>query len=316
VLLVGSGLSALQAMTVEQEQQFRYYYYEAIRLYQQNDMVNAYHLFQFCYDLNPKDAMVNLYLGMLHNQNKQMDRAIEYYQRAYQYNPQECWYQYTSALLSSGKQKPFEQGIAVLEEVTRLMPKEASAWEQLVQAYAAIGKYNQALTAQDELDKIEGYNYYSAMMRFRIHIVQQRAKDALKDLQYILEVDPTNMHCQMIRIQLLKQTKARTSELYDAYEQILRFNPGNALALNDYAYELCTHHGDLLRAEQMSQVAIRQEPDNAMYLDTYAWILYRKGEMALAQFYIQRVKELYHTQGIQMPRVIQQHYKQIMKSKK
>ena len=33
------------------------------------------------------------------------------------------------------------------------------------------------------------------------------------------------------------------------------------------------------------------EPSNSIFLDTYAWILYKKGDYEGAWFYIQRAKE-------------------------
>ena len=56
--------------------------------------------------------------------------------------------------------------------------------------------------------------------------------------------------------------------------------------LNNYAYHLATHKGDLQKAEQMSQMTIREEPNNPVYLDTYGWILHLKGQDELAKFYL------------------------------
>ena len=43
----------------------------------------------------------------------------------------------------------------------------------------------------------------------------------------------------------------------------------------------------------MSYKTVKAEPDNATYLDTYAWILYEKGKYAEARIYIdQAIKNL------------------------
>lgn len=65
---------------------------------------------------------------------------------------------------------------------------------------------------------------------------------------------------------------------YLAYDNSLLANPSNAGTLNNYAYFLSENKGDLDKALRMSAEAIAMEPDNATYLDTYAWILFRRGE--------------------------------------
>ena len=64
--------------------------------------------------------------------------------------------------------------------------------------------------------------------------------------------------------------------------------PSNILVLNNYAYYLSEEGCELDKAEQMSLRAIKAEPDNATYLDTYAWILYKQKRYAEAWEYIDK----------------------------
>ena len=43
---------------------------------------------------------------------------------------------------------------------------------------------------------------------------------------------------------------------------------------------------DLDKAEEMSYKTVKAEPNNATYLDTYAWILFEKGNYAEARIYM------------------------------
>lgn len=63
---------------------------------------------------------------------------------------------------------------------------------------------------------------------------------------------------------------------YSAYDNSLLFNPENTLALNNYAYFLSENGGDLDRALDMISKVIEQAPDNDTYLDTYAWVLFKR----------------------------------------
>ena len=79
---------------------------------------------------------------------------------------------------------------------------------------------------------------------------------------------------------------------FDAYERTLRNDPNNILVLNNYAYYLAVKNQDLDKALEMSAQAIAAEPDNPTYLDTYAWVLYMKGDYKEAEKYMKKAMKL------------------------
>lgn len=81
-------------------------------------------------------------------------------------------------------------------------------------------------------------------------------------------------------------TKEQNTEAYAAYDSALVYNPVNIGTLNNYAYYLSVERRDLDKAEEMSYRTVKAEPKNSTYLDTYAWILFEKGNYAEARLYI------------------------------
>lgn len=81
-------------------------------------------------------------------------------------------------------------------------------------------------------------------------------------------------------------TQKQMKEAYAACDSALVYNPSNIGALNNYAYYLSVERRDLDKAEEMSYKTVKAEPNNATYLDTYAWILFEKGNYAEARIYI------------------------------
>ena len=81
-------------------------------------------------------------------------------------------------------------------------------------------------------------------------------------------------------------TKKMNAEAYAAYDSALVYNAANIGALNNYAYYLSLERRDLDKAEEMSYKTVKAEPKNSTYLDTYAWILFEKGNYAEARLYI------------------------------
>lgn len=83
-------------------------------------------------------------------------------------------------------------------------------------------------------------------------------------------------------------TKDMKAEAYAAYDSSLVYNPDNIGTLNNYAYYLSVERKDLDKAEEMSYRTVKAEPENATYLDTYAWILFEKKRYTEARIYIEQ----------------------------
>ncbi len=83
--------------------------------------------------------------------------------------------------------------------------------------------------------------------------------------------------------------KGDTAAAYEAYEKSLLCNEDNASCLNNYSYYLSLEGEQLEKAEKMAYRAIKLEPLNKTFLDTYAWVLFRSGNVSMAKFYIDRV---------------------------
>ena len=83
----------------------------------------------------------------------------------------------------------------------------------------------------------------------------------------------------------------RLPDAYKAYDEALKYNDKNVVVLNNYSYFLSLEKRDLKKAERMSGLCIKLEPDNATYLDTYAWIFFVQGNYTLAKIYIESALE-------------------------
>jgi tetratricopeptide (TPR) repeat protein len=69
----------------------------------------------------------------------------------------------------------------------------------------------------------------------------------------------------------------------DAYfDEILALEPDNAGILNNYAYFLAVRGEHLNRALQMTERSNQLQPNNPTFLDTKAWVLFKKGDYPAA----------------------------------
>jgi tetratricopeptide (TPR) repeat protein len=73
---------------------------------------------------------------------------------------------------------------------------------------------------------------------------------------------------------------------FSSFDKAIGINSENYMALNNYAYYLSELGVELEKAEVMSGRVVQVHPDNPTYLDTHAWVLFKKGEYRLAKFYM------------------------------
>lgn len=72
------------------------------------------------------------------------------------------------------------------------------------------------------------------------------------------------------------------------FEALIRDDPGNHTVLNNYSYYLAERGEKLEQAHAWSKEVILQNPDNATFLDTHAWVLFKMGAYEEAEAVILR----------------------------
>ncbi len=76
------------------------------------------------------------------------------------------------------------------------------------------------------------------------------------------------------------------------FDKALSLNNSNPSTLNNYAYYLSVRNKDLDKALKMSERSNTLAPGNPTFLDTWAWILFQKGEYEAALKKIEQVMSL------------------------
>lgn len=279
------------SITLEQKQQFLYYFYEAERLIHLSEIEKARPLVEFCYSLNPNDATINNLLGNYASVDKNLTKMLFYYKRAFELEPNEYWVNYNTLLLRLNNKKAYSNAIKNLNQVAKANPKNSNVLNVLYDAYVNRDMYKDALSIQDQLDSINGYNEESARKRIKIYMMLNNKKQAIIEIERYLETDPNCFEFINYLLELYNETDQPIEKQIKAYELYLLFDSQNLTILNNLAWNMCLVNRDLERAEQLSRKTILAEPRNPIYLDTYAWILYNLGDCKSALFYIERAMD-------------------------
>ena len=104
----------------------------------------------------------------------------------------------------------------------------------------------------------------------------------------------------------------QVEKAWKCFDRCLQLQPDQIYVLNNYAYYLSEQPDvtpeQLAKAEQMSRTTIEKEPDNATFLDTYAWILHKMHRDREALSYMKRAIE----KDTQQSETLQKHYQVIL----
>jgi Tfp pilus assembly protein PilF len=92
-------------------------------------------------------------------------------------------------------------------------------------------------------------------------------------------------------------TESRFASSDSCYRAALNLQPDNAMALNNFSYYLSVRGENLEEAARMSEKSLKLRPNEATFLDTYGWILYKQGKFKEAKTYIQKAIELSPNNG-------------------
>lgn len=93
----------------------------------------------------------------------------------------------------------------------------------------------------------------------------------------------------------------------EAYEAALKLDPTNDYVLNNYSYFLALRQEKLEYANKLSTRLLELNPENANYLDTHAWVLYKQGEYKQARKLLEKAIEKDSGSG-----VIVEHYGDVL----
>jgi tetratricopeptide (TPR) repeat protein len=182
----------------------------------------------------------------------------------------------------------YETAVELLQRVVKLEPKHKDAWNDLGNAYLALGQTDEAIAAfkkQIELNAYDGYaynnlgrayqrqqHYDEAIKQFQkqieinpldqfahanlgaLYVNQKRFADAVPELEKAVEIQPKNPLLEISLGQAYVATK-QTDKGMAAYEKAISLS-ATPLTWNNIAYSLAQQNVQLDRASKYADAAI------------------------------------------------------------
>lgn len=191
--------------------------------------------------------------------------------------------------------KKFEEAAGAFEIVTRLTPEDDQARYILALVYAQLNEIKKS-AVQYEILLEKKYQERQSNIQLRLILSQLyffekdffRVKDHCNK---ILDIAPLN-ESAFFMLAIVANEEGRFDEAIIGFKEILSRDPESADAMNSLAYLYAEQNMELDHALELAQGALRRDPSNGSFVDTYGWVYFKLGEIEKAFEYLKMASVL------------------------
>ncbi len=305
----------------------RYYGLMADYFLSEKDEANALKYYLKILEIDPDNGFVLFSLTSFYRQKEDKEKAWEYIHKGFQNKSADVETKIQYYLMMTAEEKPFFTESQVNELVETLIKTNGDDYRVFtVYAEYLISK-GKLPEAREQLRKVLETNKDNYLIWERMLLISNDLldfKSIYTDAEKAIDLFPNQPILYGLRavacLQLEKYTEAldilkegepylldnkpmkiqfelykaeanyklnRVAEAFKAFDDVISLDPENWLAMNNYAYYLSVRNENLEKAELLSGKAVRANPENSTYLDTYAWVLFMRKDYNLAKFYME-----------------------------
>jgi tetratricopeptide (TPR) repeat protein len=227
---------------------------------------------------NPGSPDIFFQIGMVNLADKKFKDAEDAFRRSYQLNPAN-----SRGLMGMVEtymaQNRAEQALQALQAESEKSPQRADLRLALGNIAVRAGRYDAAITEfQTVLGQLDKGSRATGDVYLRMGETYRRKGDlgnAASALQKARELLPENS-VVLSTLALTLDAGGRKQEARQVYEQTLKVEPGNGVALNNLAFLMAETGNDLDQALTLAQRAKQLLPNLSEVSDTLGWIYLKK----------------------------------------
>jgi tetratricopeptide (TPR) repeat protein len=228
--------------------------------------------------VNANSPDVWFQLGVVNLSEKRFKESEDAFLKAYQLNPANTRGLMGAVETYMAQNKP-ELALSTLQSESAKNPDRAEFYILLGNSAVRTGKYDYAIEQFNKvLTKVDPKSRQAGDLYLRIGETYRRKGDlanSVASLQKAAEIVPGD-RVVISNLALALDSAGRRDDAKRAYEQVLRIEPNDGIALNNLAYLMAETGGDLNQALTYAQRAKQRLPNLYEVSDTLGWIYLKK----------------------------------------
>jgi tetratricopeptide (TPR) repeat protein len=171
--------------------------------------------------------------------------------------------------------------------VTELASWNADAWVYMSGVFLGKNDFSKVVQILESAVKVVPQDFRVNFFLGFAYSRLGRNIDAARVLEQARQINPKDVDA-IAQLALVYDGMKKYEDSDRLYEEALQLDSSRSLILNNFAYSLSERGLQLDRAYQMAQKAVDAEPENASYLDTMGWILFKLSRYREAETFVKK----------------------------
>ncbi|MDD5184773.1 MAG: tetratricopeptide repeat protein [Paludibacter sp.] len=222
-------------LTDAQHRQFYYYYYEGLRLKENQQYDQALETFRLCLAIDSLDAGAQSEMGILNASIGLTAAALKNLENSVRLAPSNWWYNVQLISIYSNL-KNWPRAIKLAVDLQKIYPNKEEVYNMLASLYKETKEYDKAIAADDRLENLNGIDESLSLDKFRLYILSGKPKKGIAEIDKLINKYPTETRYRVLRGDIYMQQK-KPELAYEIYKQVLQEDPQNAnvyVSLSEY----------------------------------------------------------------------------------
>jgi len=180
------------------------------------------------------------------------------------------------------KQEKLADASVRLEEIIKANTDNYYAWEKLLLIYLQLGDYNNLMNKGEECATRFNTSFLAKVLYAQGATENAKYQIALEELRKaeILAGDNKDSIVQVLTMKADVYYRMKDyTKAFETFDEAVKSNKDDLTLMNNYAYYLAEQNLKLKEAEEMARKVIEKESKNTTFLDTYAWVLFKRGKL-------------------------------------
>lgn len=224
---------------------------KAMRFHQSGDLKNAEKEYREILDLNPDNANVLNLLGLLSHQNKILDDALDYIQKAIKISPSAYFFESLGRVyLDVGN---FSKAIEAYKKSLEFKPDEYEVIFNLALAYKNNFQFNEAIEAYKKALEINPSSLDAYFNMAYLYLSENNPHEAINCYKKVLELDPDDCESKYFLSLALLQVQNHKEGWHYFEERLCR---ASSIITQSTAYPNLTQKAPIWQGEDIKDKAI------------------------------------------------------------
>ena len=225
----------VERLSAAERRQFDYYFYEAIRLKDNQKYDEALETFRMCLSLDSLDGGALSEAGILYAAIGMNDAAVTCSEKALKADPDNWWYGTQLVSLYTAL-KDWKKAINIAKDLQKKYPDKDEVYTMLAAFYKETKEYEKAIAAFDKLESISGINQAISYEKFQLYYLLKKPKKGNMEIDKLVNKYPTESRYKVFRGNIFMEQKMPETA-FQIYQQVLKDDPQNAfvyVSLSEY----------------------------------------------------------------------------------